>query len=99
MTHISASGDTLMGTVPAGKVWQVWGCASVCRTRVVGANAAIRFVDSVTGAFVHTAGQIPSFAGVASSNATRINLAAGDTVVFHNANASTWDALVSYVER
>lgn len=89
----------MMGTVPAGKVWQVLMCAIVNRTRVNPPNGAIRFVDAVTGVFVHTVGAQPSLAGTATSNATRINLAGGDTVVFHNANASTWDALVSYFER
>lgn len=99
MTHISGSGLTVMGVVPAGKVWQVVSTVVCNRTRLTGFRAQVMFIDAGGVVSVFVFSFVPAFTGSVSVSGVRVNLAAGDSVVFSNANASTWDALVGYLER
>lgn len=99
IAKVTAAGDTVLGTVPAGKVWQIISHVNVSGTHLAGAVGEIRFRDA--GGVVRErvaqiqAGAVPTVAAAS----VRVNLSAGDQVVYNSNNASTWGAIVSYFER
>lgn len=96
---VTAAGDTVLGTVPAGRVWQIISHVNVSGPHLAGAIGEIRFLDSA-GVIRERVAQITAGSGPQVGAASvRIILAAGDKVVYHSSNASTWGVLVSYFER